>query len=148
MTQQRYLYTGDCKTWSTAIQTMLEGKRYRMPGIKLMYPKPVQHGMLAHALTTRKHLKDKRWGRNRQKPCQPGLGRGGDLDRTVRVFFPRRIAAAIKQHLPDYAETIRAIAYIRPHVGRFLSQFAENLKNGQATGEMQEFARESFPARR
>lgn len=140
MAQQLYLHIGDCKTGSTAIQSMLAGNAYRTPGTNLLYPKPVQHGMLARALTTHKHLQGKRWSAIAKNLASPDWDVAVISTELFEFSAPKRVAAAIRQHIPDHAETIRVIAYIRPHAGRFLSQFAENLKNGHATGDMPEFA--------
>ncbi|MEP3331283.1 hypothetical protein [Sedimentitalea sp.] len=140
MTQQLYLHIGDCKTGSTAIQSMLMGNGYDTPGTRLLLPKPIPHGRLARSLTTHKHLKDKRWGAIAKNLANPDWDVAVISTELFEFSPPERVAAAIKQHIPDHAETIQVIAYIRPHVGRFLSQFSENLKNGHATGDMQDFA--------
>lgn len=140
MTQQLYLHIGDCKTGSTAIQSMLADGGYETPGTNLLYPKPVQYGMLARALTTHKHLQGKRWGAIAKSLANSDWDVAVVSTELFEFSSPERVAAAIKQHIPDHAETIRVIAYIRPHIGRFLSQFAENLKNGHTTGDMQGFA--------
>lgn len=140
MTQQLYLHIGDCKTGSTTLQTMLGGSGLVTPGTRLLMPRPMQHGMLARSLTTHKHLRDKRWG---------NIGRtlaATDWDVAVistelfEFSAPYRVADALRQHIPDHADSLRVVAYVRPHAGRFLSQFAENLKNGHTIGDMQDFA--------
>ncbi|MEY8831166.1 hypothetical protein AB9K34_22560 [Sedimentitalea sp. XS_ASV28] len=140
MTQQLYLHIGDCKTGSTTIQTTLAGSGLATPGTALLYPRPMQHGMLARTLTTHKHLLDKRWGAIGRSFASAEWDVGVISTELFEFSSPNRVAAALRQHIPDHAESLRVIAYVRPHTSRFLSQFAENLKNGHTTGDMQEFA--------
>lgn len=43
---------------------------------------------------------------------------------------PRALMAALREFLPDHADTARVIAYVRPHAGRVLSSYAQGIKAG------------------
>lgn len=52
---------------------------------------------------------------------------------------PRRLHQALVKYLPDYADNVRVVAYVRPHASRFLAAFIQRSKVGQYLGEFDTF---------
>ena len=108
-------------------------------GLRLFYPGNSAHGQLVRSLGHRPELYPGRW--------QNIAKRLADTDWDVAVLSselfefarPAKVARALRDNLPDYADTVKIITYVRPHAGRALSQFAENLKLGHDTGDMAQF---------
>lgn len=149
MVRQLFLHVGDCKTGSTILQTMLAQGDCTPQRTRLFYPGQGAHGQLARSLgDRRKDLYPARWN---------GIARrlgGTDWDVAVlsselfEFISPDRVAEAVRVHLPEHADSLRVIAYVRPHASRFVSQFAENLKLGHSTGNLEEFHDRFVPAGR
>ena len=139
MPQQLYLHIGDCKTGSTVIQNMLAQGHVTPERRRLFYPGQVAHGRLVTSLGRRSDIYPKPWALAAKRLA------GADWDVAVlsselfEFANPAKVGAAIRENLPEYAGTLKVVAYIRPHVSRALSQFAENLKLGHSTGDMREF---------
>lgn len=119
---------------------MLARRDCRPEGLRLFYPAKQSHTALARSLgQRRKELYPKRW---------KGIAKRLDnADWDVAVLSselfefaaPAAAARAIRNHLPAYADNVKVIAYVRPHAGRAVSQFSENLKLGHDTGDFEAF---------
>lgn len=139
MSGQLYLHIGDCKTGSTTIQTMLAKGACSTPGTRLLYPAPGMQGMLPRTLTTRKEIQSKRWTGIARRLAETDWDVAVISTELFEFSNPRAVARAVRDHIPDHAETVRVIAYVRPHASRLVSQFAENLKLGHETHDFQHF---------
>ncbi|WP_158964038.1 hypothetical protein [Chachezhania sediminis] len=139
MERQLVIHVGDCKTGSTVVQTMLASDAVTVPGRRWIYPTDRNHSGLARSLNERPATAPQRWS-NLARRIE---GRPWDMAVLSSELFefsaPRKLAAALQTYLPDLAETARVIVYVRPHAGRVLSQFAENLKLGHETGSFADF---------
>ena len=139
MAGRLFLHIGDCKTGSTVIQDMLTGGHAKPENSRLFYPGKIAHGRLVVSLGRRRELYPKPW----QLAAKRLAGADWDVAVLSSELFefakPEKVMAAIRENLPEYADTIRVVAYVRPHVSRVLSQFAENLKLGHSTGELADF---------
>ncbi len=140
MQPQLYLHIGDCKTGSTVLQSMLARQDCQPEALRLFYPGKMAHGALAQSLgPRRKDLYPQRWTRIAR--------RLGKVDWDIAVLSselfefipPAAVAQAIRDHLPDHAEWVKVIVYVRPHTARAVSQFSENLKLGHDTGDFAAF---------
>lgn len=137
MTKQLFVHVGDCKTGSTTIQTMLAEQAYAIDATRVCYPGPKLQASLARTLTSRRDVFEKRWSNLAQKLA----GEDWDVAVVSSELFefvpPKALAQALESFLPEYAAAARIVAYIRPHAGRLVSQFAENLNLGHDTGDFQ-----------
>ena len=135
MGRRLFLHIGDCKTGSTILQSMLARRDCRAEGIRLFYPGKLAHGALAGSLSTRKDLYPNHW-QNIAKRLDNAEWDVAVLSSELFEFAsPEAVAGAVRDHLPGYADKLTVIAYVRPHAARAVSQFAENLKLGQDTGD-------------
>ncbi|PCH75598.1 MAG: hypothetical protein COC12_00190 [Rhodobacteraceae bacterium] len=70
-------------------------------------------------------------------------GTDADLGIISAEFFsavnPQALVKALEEHLPDYTETTRIIAYVRPHFQRVLSGYAQQVKAGAFSGGIRKF---------
>ncbi|MWB77480.1 hypothetical protein GLS40_05535 [Pseudooceanicola sp. 216_PA32_1] len=143
------LHIGDCKSGSTAIQSVLAAGSYTISGgtpVRLKYatagrPEALNHHRLSNSLhmDQARQFRDRAWGR---------LGdefRSNDSDILVvsseRFEFtaPGDVRAALEQFLPESLDTLEIVAYVRPHAARLLSGYAQNIKQGLFNGELPEF---------
>lgn len=137
--KQLFLHIGDCKTGSTVIQTMLAGRQATPAQSRLFFPGQTAHGRLVLSLGRLQGIYPKPW-KNIAKRLDDQDWDVGVLSSELFEFTkPDKVARAIRENLPEHADTIKIIAYVRPHTSRVLSQFAENLKLGHSTGEMADF---------
>lgn len=134
-------HLGDKKTGSTAIQTTLASKSWSCATVSLLYPgkERISHIAMAKSLM-------KRGG-------SPGLAaaRFEDVANEIRAVKPdvAVISAedfedvspvvlkdAVQQHMSEFAADARYIAYVRPHVERVASSYAERVKASGYGGSM------------
>ncbi|MEC7256589.1 MAG: hypothetical protein VXW58_02095, partial [Pseudomonadota bacterium] len=52
---------------------------------------------------------------------------------------PDKVARALRDHMGQWWDDLTVLAYVRPHAGRVLSQFCENIKLGHDTGLLDDF---------
>jgi len=138
--KQLYLHIGDCKTGSTVIQTMLAGGHAAPEQSRLFYPGQSAHGRLVTSLGRLRDIYPKPWKHVAKRLDQQAWDVAVLSSELFEFSKPDRVAKAIRENLPEYADTLKIIAYVRPHASRVLSQFAENLKLGHSTGDMADFA--------
>ena len=56
---------------------------------------------------------------------------------------PVVLKAAVQTFMPEFADTARYIAYVRPHADRIASSFAERVKQGMFSGSLEDLHRQS-----
>ncbi|PCH66511.1 MAG: hypothetical protein COC12_12950 [Rhodobacteraceae bacterium] len=139
MRQQLFLHIGDCKTGSTVVQTMLAGGHVVPQDVRLFYPGQAAHGQLQTSLGSRPDLYPARWQAIARRLASADWDVAVLSSELFEFSQPAKVARALQENLPEYADTVKVIAYIRPHAGRVLSQFAENLKLSHDTGTMAQF---------
>ncbi len=139
MTGQLYLHIGDSKTGSTAIQSMLAAKHCVPQGIELYYPSLTANGPLARSLGDRPDLYPKRWNAIARRLKSRSWDIAVLSSELFEYIRPDAVARALQSHLPLYSDSVKVIVYVRPHISRLLSQFAENIKLGLETGNLEQF---------
>jgi len=139
MQQQLYLHIGDCKTGSTIIQSMLARQDCVPQGLRLFYPGAPPHGALARSLGDRPDLYPQRWNRAARRLSQTDWDVAVLSTELFEFIQPAAVLKALNNHLPQYSNSVKVIVYVRPHAGRVMSQFAENLKLGHETGSLETF---------
>lgn len=130
MTQELLLHVGDCKTGSTALQSVLSQGAWRAPGQSLLYTARMNHSDMAKTLTrqARRQAETKRFGAMR-KAMEDSDARHVVISSEHFEFVdPEVTHAACLKHFPGWAEEMRVVAYVRPHAERLLSSYAEHVK--------------------
>ncbi|WP_370302644.1 hypothetical protein [Pseudooceanicola sp.] len=139
MTQRLVLHVGDCKTGSTILQTMLGNGDCRPERLRLFTPGNGVHGALARSLGDRKSLYPARWKGAARRLAEAEWDVAVLSSELFEFIAPQAVAEALRTHLPQYWDRTTVVAYIRPHMGRALSQFAENVKLGHEIGDFPDF---------
>ena len=137
--RQLFLHIGDCKTGSTVIQSMLAQGHCTPQGLRLFYPARSAHGLLARSLGERTDQYPERWQVKARKLAENEWDVAVLSTELFEFVQPQKVARALRENLPEHADTVKVIVYVRPHGARVLSQFGENLKLGHDTGDMAQF---------
>lgn len=148
MTCELVFHLGDRKTGSTSIQKTLTDGLWNSDSRSLYYTANGHNGPLAHALAT---------GANPDNIQQRFTSLGQRLarhaaDADVAVVSsegfedvaPKTLKLALEAYLPDYADAVRLIAYVRPHGARVLSGYSEQVKRGQSVGSLESYFSEGM----
>lgn len=149
------LHIGHHKTGSTSLQDALATGRIQLVGRKLCYPSHLAHNYLPRQFSA--HLDG---APIKSRPGMPDLAdlaqmlRQGEHDYMVlsaedfEYFPPAKAYQALKETLLPNAAGLSVICYVRPHAGRTLSSFCEQLKLGHFDGTLEDFHRQNLkPAR-
>ena len=137
------VHIGDHKTGSTSIQYAFAAGQVGLGGAAIAYPTDLNHSYL------RKHLAA--WGtgpteeaervfrrlarRIRQSGAPGALISAEALEGTD----PGVLKAVLERFFTRAARETRVIAYVRPHGPRFLSNFAEQVKIGFFSGDLEAY---------
>ncbi|WP_069301109.1 hypothetical protein [Neptunicoccus sediminis] len=148
MTCELVFHLGDRKTGSTSIQKTLTDGLWNSDSRSLYYTANGHNGPLAKALAT---------GANADMIQQRFANLGQRLTRhaseaDVAVVSsegfedvaPKTLKLALEAYLPDYADSVRLIAYVRPHGARVLSGYSEQVKRGQSVGSLESYFSEGM----
>lgn len=139
MARRLILHVGDCKTGSTLLQTMLARGDCVPETLRLFSPGQGVHGALARSLGDRPALYPARWEGIARRLAETEWDVAILSSELFEFINPRKVARAVETHLAGLNADLTVIAYVRPHAGRVLSQFAENLKLGHDTGAFSDF---------
>ena len=132
MVKEIIFHLGDCKTGTTSIQSVLAARAWDSQVGDIVYPARVNHIPLAKTLAQPREMpkQDKQFTKVRKAFDDSDAAFGVISAEHFEFVDPQLVKTAIAQHLPDYADRIRLIAYVRPHGERLLSTFAERSKKG------------------
>ncbi|MEL6204611.1 MAG: hypothetical protein AAFR47_04780 [Pseudomonadota bacterium] len=145
------LHAGDCKAGSTAIQSVLQRGSYGFEGggaPKLHYAEGGRRdGLNHHRLADSLHIpraqsyRDTAWGRFGAEFAELA----GQVDAVIvsseRFEFapPGALHAALLHYAPSALDYLSVVIYVRPHVARLLSGYAQNVRQGLFTGDLAAF---------
>ena len=141
MTSDLVIHLGDRKTGSTSIQKTLTDGLWTSGSRSLYYTANGHNGPLAHALATGANADNiqqrftnlgRRIARHAAKADVAVVSSEGFED-----VSPKTLKMALEAYLPEYAGTVRLIAYVRPHGARVLSGYSEQIKRGQSVGSLE-----------
>ena len=138
-------HLGDKKTGSTAIQTTMASGSWQCDSVRLLYPQAhrISHIGLAKSLSGK--LSAAEIGPRFQEILTEIRQVAPDVALISAEHFedvdPLTLKQAVAEHMPEFAETARFIAYVRPHADRIASSFAERVKLGQFVNTMEDFHR-------
>lgn len=145
-------HVGDIKSATTSVQVTLAADRQprTASGGKVFYPaKGLNHNYLEQPLRERNgpHTPPMAWLRQRMiaaAPVETCVISGERLS----VIAPAKLKASIEESFGDLAREITVLHYIRPHVDRLLSAYAERVKIGAETRSLTDFLREETASQR
>lgn len=147
------LHVGDCKSGSTAIQSVLQLGSWRYTGDappRLLYAKGGRRDALNHHrlsdslhIERAKSYRDQAWGRF-----------GAEFDAATEELVvvsserfefapPEAVAEAIDQFAPAARADMQVVIYVRPHAARLLSGYAQNVRQGLFTEDLGSFLQTS-----
>lgn len=146
MIRDLVFHLGDRKTGSTSIQKTLTDGLWDSPDRALFYTAQGHNGPLAQALAS---MGNADAVMRRFKGLSQRLDAASDADvapdvavvssETFEDVSPKALKLALEAYMPDYVDHVRLIAYVRPHAGRLLSGYSEQIKRGQSLASLEEF---------
>lgn len=142
-------HIGHHKTGSTSIQEAFATGKVQLPGKRILYPTPLNHNYL------RPHVDIfAREGKIMPgKSDKPGIQRIGQLLQEQPWHYavisgeefegakPDAVRQVMQRFWLPHAEDHQVICYVRPHAGRTLSTFAEDIKIGRFSGTPEQYHR-------
>lgn len=136
MIKELIIHLGDRKTGTTSIQTALASHSWHCNTAKLVYPSRWNHNPLANAIGREKtpQVLAKRGKALRERLLKSDADFGVISAEHFEVVPPQFLAEFLDTYLPELRQSLRLIAYIRPHADRLLSSFAERSKLGSRCG--------------
>lgn len=136
-------HLGDRKTGSKSIQITLASGAWTCDSVRLLFPQPgkVNHIPLSRSLTD-KAVYSQREPRFRAMASEIEA-KAPDVAIISAEDFesadPLMLREAVRNYMPGFTETARYIAYVRPHADRLVSEFAEQVKQGSQTKNLEDF---------
>lgn len=148
MVQELVFHLGDCKTGTTALQSVLAGGLARAhDGRDYLYPARFNHIPLAKTISglrgeaAEAAHRDRRW-RALAREMEGSEARWGIVSAEHFEFVPpEKLKAALDEFLPGWEGRCRLIAYVRPHPERIVSAYAEAIKKTGVRVSMERFLR-------
>lgn len=146
------IHIGDCKAGSTSIQSVLQKGSYRIEGAQppsLVYAQGGRRDQLNHHRLSNSLFMEKaaRWREQAWTAVRDELVHEKP---DVMVLSSERFEFADPKMLKGVLDTlfshtvpdIEIICYVRPHASRFLSGYAQNVKQGLCSGTLEDFGEE------
>ena len=149
-------HIGHHKTGTTSIQYAFATDRVKLDGGRVLYPGKLTHNYLRNHVEA--YVRDGNLLPG--SPGSPGLATiserlkqgnfdvavisGETFERSNPLELQQAMAEFMLPHVTDYA----VICYVRPHAGRILSGFSENLKVGLFAGSLEDFAQKIIASER
>lgn len=150
MIRDLVFHLGDRKTGSTSIQTTLTDGLWTSDSRTLFYTAQGHNGPLAHALAAMGNADNvvRRFNGLSQRLDSASGDVAVVSSETFEDVSPKALKRALEAYLPEYADHVRLIAYVRPHAGRVLSGYSEQIKRGQSLASLEEYFAEGVALER
>ncbi|TDK50893.1 hypothetical protein [Antarcticimicrobium luteum] len=136
-------HIGDPKNGSSSIQKAMQARACRSKGVRYVSQPELNASALANAINPNKGTPEKRLTRRRKlfsEKAEWARTNDADLGLISAEFFssvpPKALIKALDEFMPQYTDTARIIAYVRPHAGRALSGYAQRVKTGTELGTL------------
>ncbi|NAZ38188.1 hypothetical protein [Rubellimicrobium sp. CFH 75288] len=148
MVGELIFHLGDCKTGTTSIQAALAKRLWRAEGRSISYNVPFNHIPMARSLSADPEERRRRWMREAEALARSGADWGIVSAEHFEFVSPEHVRLAIEEFMPAWRDRLRLVAYVRPHLDRFLSTYAERTKKGEIDLDPPAFARQILRRRR
>ena len=138
---QLILHIGDPKTGSSSIQQVLFRRKVECLTRSYDYPARLSAARVAKTL----HGKGRFTAKSTEFSdlAQWATASGADVAIVSAEQFSMVNAATVhdsfQEYLPEFASSMRVIAYVRPHVSRFISAYTQRTKVGQLSTDLESF---------
>jgi len=134
-------HTGDPKTGTSSIQSVLHNRAWHCDTVQLVPQQDINATPLANALLN-EHPAEQRQ-QNFQNLRNWFDSQQGDVGVVSSEYFsrrsPQRLQEVLSEFFPEIAPRTRVLSYVRPHASRALSAYGQRLKTGTFDGSLQEF---------
>lgn len=136
-------HIGDPKNGSSSIQKAMQAGACRCDTVSIAAQGELNASALANAINPNKGTPEKRQKRRQKlfsEKADWARAHDADLGLISAEFFssvpPKALTRALEEFLPQYTDTARIVAYVRPHAGRALSGYAQRVKTGAELGTL------------
>lgn len=138
MIKNLVFHIGDPKNGSSSIQQAMQMRACHPEGISYVCQEELNASAMAYSIDPKRRATQEQ-GKKRRKllfsqKAEWAKAHEADLGLISAEFFsavpPKALIKALEDFMPQYAETARIIAYVRPHAGRALSGYAQRVKTG------------------
>lgn len=135
------LHIGDPKTGSTSIQQTLLERTYLCETRSLDYPDSLSAYPLARAMRedAEPGLADQRFAHYVDWLAACSSDGAVISAEQFSTLPPEKVAQTFQTYFPQHAPTMTVVAYVRPHISRFLSAYAQRTKAGLMHRSLDEF---------
>ena len=138
---QLILHIGDPKTGSSSIQQVLFRRKVECLTRSYDYPARLSAARVAKTLRRKSRSSDR--STEFSVLAQWATASRADVAIVSAEQFSMVNAAVVRdtfqEYLPDFASSMRVIAYARPHVSRFISEYTQRTKVGQLSTDLESF---------
>lgn len=141
MIKNLVFHIGDPKNGSSSIQKAMQMGICHCDTLTIVPQEELNASAMANSLIRKRNPQkyESEFDRKRQWARE----NDADLGIISAEFFsgvkPKVLMRALEEDLPDYAATARIVAYVRPHASRLLSSYAQRVKTGTYTGNLNSF---------
>lgn len=138
MIKNLVFHIGDPKNGSSSIQQAMKMRACHPEGISYVCQEELNASAMAYSIDPKRRATQEQ-GKKRRKllfsqKAEWAKTHEADLGLISAEFFsavpPKALIKALEDFMPQYTETARIIAYVRPHAGRALSGYAQRVKTG------------------
>lgn len=141
MINELVIHLGDTKTGSTSIQRALVSRIFSTSGKSVVYPGKSNHIRLARTLSQKRRFgeREERFNKILAVFQKSDADYGIISAEHFQFVDPRVLQDAIETYWPDLKDRVRVVAYVRPHVSKFLSAYSERVKLGSMAQSLEGF---------
>ncbi|UWQ61066.1 hypothetical protein K3722_21425 (plasmid) [Leisingera caerulea] len=141
MIQDLLIHTGDPKTGTSSIQSVLNAGAWRCSTSRLVPQRHLNNAPLANALKADADpaFVQAQFGELRDWFASRGGGTGVISTEFLARRDPHRLRGVLRDYFPGLP--VRTISYVRPHASRAVSAYGQRLKTGTFDGSLPEFCR-------
>lgn len=144
MIKRLLIHIGDPKTGTSSIQAALQAGACHCASVTIWPQKELNAVGLGKSLAPKsgnphdrvaQFSRLARWAR--QSDADIGVVSSEFFERVA----PQDLRSALEEFVPELAQDVRILAYVRPHCGRFVSAYGQRIKTGAFTGPPKQLAK-------
>ncbi len=141
MTAHLILHIGDPKTGTSSIQEVLFKRAFECESMSLDYPELLSAVVLANSLKANKRagLKEKQFAKYANWLSESRADVAVISAEQFAPVDPELVQQTFQSFMPDQAGDMQVVAYVRPHVSRFVSAYAQRTKDGALFTDIDSF---------